>query len=217
MARRTQMQGSFPLKLHQLLNTVHDEGLEWIVSWSLQGNGFKVHKVKEFVSFILPRFFIRQTKYQSFQNQLVSHAGCRREGESCRHQNASSKERNFEIVSTSLFSHRHSHTWRNIWDFDRITKGPFAGSYVHSKFLRGHPHLFFDMVRQTSLLLFESGRRVRKKYPTWRWKELGGRYRNHWAQHQWANHDDGLWIPWSARKWSPNDLEWVACLLLRKG
>ena len=66
------MPGSFPLKLHQLLNTAHDEGLEWIVSWSPQGNGFKVHKVKEFVSDILPRFFIRQTKYKSFQRQLVS-------------------------------------------------------------------------------------------------------------------------------------------------
>lgn len=100
------MPGSFPRKLHELLNTVHEEGLEWIVSWSPQGNGFKVHKVKEFVSDILPRFFMRQTKYKSFQRQL------------------------------------------NIWDFDRITKGPLIGSYVHSKFLRGNPSLCLHMIRQ---------------------------------------------------------------------
>lgn len=98
------MPGSFPLKLHQLLNTVHEEGLDWIVSWSPQGNGFKVHNVKEFVSEILPRFFMRQTKYKSFQRQL------------------------------------------NTWDFDRITKGPLVGAYVHSKFLRGNPSLCLDMV-----------------------------------------------------------------------
>jgi len=37
---------------------------------------------------------------------------------------------------------------QNIWDFDRITKGPLAGSYVHCKFLRGNPSLCLDMVRQ---------------------------------------------------------------------
>ena len=64
--------GSFPVKLHRLLNTAHEEGLEWIVSWLPNGNGFKVHKPQEFVESVLPRFFTKQTKYKSFQRQLVS-------------------------------------------------------------------------------------------------------------------------------------------------
>ena len=64
--------GPFPLKLHRLLNTAHEVGLESIVSWCPDGNGFKVHKIDKFVNEVLPRFFKKQTKYKSFQRQLVS-------------------------------------------------------------------------------------------------------------------------------------------------
>lgn len=64
--------GSFPLKLHRMLNTAHEDGLESIVSWLPGGNGFKVHKIQQFVATVLPRFFTKQTKYKSFQRQLVS-------------------------------------------------------------------------------------------------------------------------------------------------
>ena len=62
---------SFPFKLHRLLNAAHAQGLESIVSWTPDGNGFKVHNVEQFVKNILPQFFSKQTKYKSFQRQLV--------------------------------------------------------------------------------------------------------------------------------------------------
>jgi hypothetical protein len=65
--------GNFPLKLHCLLNTAaHEEGMESIVSWGAEGTTFKVHKIEQFVKTVLPRFFTKQTKYKSFQRQLVS-------------------------------------------------------------------------------------------------------------------------------------------------
>ncbi len=63
---------TFPCQLHKLLSVVHDEGLESIVSWAPNGNGFGVHQVETFVAHVLPRFCTRQSKYKSFQRQLVS-------------------------------------------------------------------------------------------------------------------------------------------------
>lgn len=60
---------AFPLKLHQMLSTVADEGLDHIVSWQPHGRCFLVHNKKRFVEEIMPRFF-HQSKMTSFQRQL---------------------------------------------------------------------------------------------------------------------------------------------------
>ena len=59
----------FPWKLHEMLRNCVTEGKDNIVSWLPEGNAFKVHKVPDFVSKILPMYF-KQTKYKSFQRQL---------------------------------------------------------------------------------------------------------------------------------------------------
>lgn len=59
----------FPWKLHDMLKDCEKQGKGHIVSWLPHGNAFKVHKVSEFVSTILPSWF-KQTKYKSFQRQL---------------------------------------------------------------------------------------------------------------------------------------------------
>ena len=63
------MSRSFPEKLHQLLDAVHEEGLEHIASWQPHGRCFVIHQKTEFVEDIMPRFFM-QTKLTSFQRQL---------------------------------------------------------------------------------------------------------------------------------------------------
>merc|ERR1719232_1163176 len=59
----------FPLKMHQLLEEIEQDGLNSIVSWMPHGRSFVVHKPKEFVSDILPTYF-KQSKIGSFQRQL---------------------------------------------------------------------------------------------------------------------------------------------------
>ena len=63
------MSRSFPEKLHLLLDTMAEEGLEHIVSWQPHGRCFVIHEKNEFVQTIMPRFFM-QTKLTSFQRQL---------------------------------------------------------------------------------------------------------------------------------------------------
>jgi hypothetical protein len=58
----------FPLKLHEMLESVKSEGFEHIVSWQPHGRCFVVHKPKEFVA-LLPRYF-KLSKLASFQRQL---------------------------------------------------------------------------------------------------------------------------------------------------
>jgi HSF-type DNA-binding len=45
----------FPLKLHEVLEEVARDGLDYIVSWAPHGRCFTVHMPKEFVDQILPR------------------------------------------------------------------------------------------------------------------------------------------------------------------
>lgn len=59
----------FPLKLHELLEKVEEEGHQKIVSWQPHGRAFVVREPKKFVADLMPRFF-RQTKLTSFQRQL---------------------------------------------------------------------------------------------------------------------------------------------------
>ena len=82
-----------------MLDEVEKTGNEDIVSWQKNGRSFKVHKPKEFVVKIIPRYFSNQTKYKSFQRQL------------------------------------------HLYNFQRIRKGPEAGSYSHPKFVRGFKKL----------------------------------------------------------------------------
>ena len=60
---------TFPVKLRMMLDHVHDNGLEDVVSWELDGKAFKVHKIDDFEKQIMPSFF-NQTKFKSFQRQL---------------------------------------------------------------------------------------------------------------------------------------------------
>lgn len=59
----------FPLKLHELLDTIEADGHADVLSWQPHGRSFRVHKTKEFVETIMPRYF-RQSKLTSFQRQL---------------------------------------------------------------------------------------------------------------------------------------------------
>jgi len=59
----------FPEKLHLMLNSVESDGNSKIVSWQCHGRCFVVHKPKDFVATVMPKYF-RQTKLTSFQRQL---------------------------------------------------------------------------------------------------------------------------------------------------
>jgi len=58
----------FPLKLHEMLDSVDADGYSHIVSWQPHGRCFVVHKPKEFVE-LLPNYF-KLSKLPSFQRQL---------------------------------------------------------------------------------------------------------------------------------------------------
>lgn len=59
----------FVWKLYEMLEDVGPQGKDHIVSWTDNGNAFKVHKLKEFVTDVIP-FYFKQSKYKSFQRQL---------------------------------------------------------------------------------------------------------------------------------------------------
>lgn len=59
----------FPEKLHMMLSSVESDGHSNIVSWQCHGRCFVVHKPKDFVAIVMPKYF-RQTKLTSFQRQL---------------------------------------------------------------------------------------------------------------------------------------------------
>lgn len=59
----------FPVKLHSMLDAIERDGYAHIVSWQPHGRCFVVHKPKEFVSHIMPKYF-NQSKMASFQRQL---------------------------------------------------------------------------------------------------------------------------------------------------
>ena len=53
----------FPWKLHDMLNSCAEEGLDHIVSWQPHGRAFRVNNRELFASVVMPRFF-KQTKYK---------------------------------------------------------------------------------------------------------------------------------------------------------
>jgi hypothetical protein len=60
---------AFPLKLHETLTQIENNGHGEIIGWMPHGRSFKIHKQKEFAEIILPRYFV-MTKKSSFLRQL---------------------------------------------------------------------------------------------------------------------------------------------------
>jgi hypothetical protein len=60
------VQAPFPTKLHALLE---ENKFEDIISWQPHGRCFLLHKPKEFVRIVMPKYF-KQSKITSFQRQL---------------------------------------------------------------------------------------------------------------------------------------------------
>jgi len=58
----------FPWKLHDMLESVEEDGYAHIVSWQPHGRCFAVHKPKDFVELV--KIYFNQTKLASFQRQL---------------------------------------------------------------------------------------------------------------------------------------------------
>lgn len=59
----------FPLKLHEMLDQIEEDGLASVISWQPHGRCFVVHDQKRFASDVMVKYF-RQTKFASFQRQL---------------------------------------------------------------------------------------------------------------------------------------------------
>jgi len=60
---------AFPLKLHETLSQIDENGFSDIIGWLPHGRSFKIFKQKEFSQVILPRYFV-MTKKSSFLRQL---------------------------------------------------------------------------------------------------------------------------------------------------
>jgi hypothetical protein len=68
--RRKGRTGTFPQKLHQLLADLEQqEGGALIASFLPHGRAFAIHKPRDFVKTIMPRYF-RMSRFSSFQRQL---------------------------------------------------------------------------------------------------------------------------------------------------
>lgn len=53
--RRGGVTASFPMKLHEVLDQVVEDGLDHIISWQTHGRCFVIHKPKEFVEWVMPK------------------------------------------------------------------------------------------------------------------------------------------------------------------
>lgn len=60
---------SFPIKLHEALIDIENDGNGHIISWQPHGRSFKIHKQPEFERQILPQYFVMKKK-SSFLRQL---------------------------------------------------------------------------------------------------------------------------------------------------
>ena len=62
--------GTFPQKLHQMLSDLEkEEGGTGIACFLPHGRAFAIHKPKEFVNSVMPKYF-RMSRFSSFQRQL---------------------------------------------------------------------------------------------------------------------------------------------------
>ena len=55
----------FPLKLHELLNTIESDGFADVISWQPPGRALVIHETKEFDETVMPQYF-HQSKITSF-------------------------------------------------------------------------------------------------------------------------------------------------------
>ena len=56
--------GTYVLRLHEMLEDAEKEGNQHIVSWQPHGRAFRIHKEKEFVEHVMPKYF--KAKMPSF-------------------------------------------------------------------------------------------------------------------------------------------------------
>lgn len=61
--------GTFPMKLHQMLSDLERQGCSDIASFLPHGKAFAIHKPREFVRHVMPKYF-RMSRFSSFQRQL---------------------------------------------------------------------------------------------------------------------------------------------------
>jgi hypothetical protein len=59
----------FPIKLHEMLEKIDEDGFANVVSWQPHGRCFVIHDARAFASNIMPAYF-KQSKLPSFQRQL---------------------------------------------------------------------------------------------------------------------------------------------------
>lgn len=68
--RRKGRTGTFPQKLHQMLSELEmQEGGAEIASFLPHGRAFAIHKPRDFVKYVMPKYF-RMSRFSSFQRQL---------------------------------------------------------------------------------------------------------------------------------------------------
>jgi len=68
--RRKGRTGTFPQKLHQMLSDLErEEGGSDIASFLPHGRAFAIHKPRDFVKHVMPKYF-RMSRFSSFQRQL---------------------------------------------------------------------------------------------------------------------------------------------------
>ena len=113
-------EGTFPVKLHQMLEAVTDSVMSRYVSWDPNGRSFTITDPKGFTSQIMGTFF-NQTKYKSFQRQLNFY-GFRR---TCRGKirGVCKSPACFQQCQLNLFSSNNFVTCHSI-EFDLQTRTP---------------------------------------------------------------------------------------------
>lgn len=60
----------FPTVLHSMVSEAEANGFSTIISWQPHGRAFLIHRPKEFVELVLPKYF-KHSKLSSFQRQLA--------------------------------------------------------------------------------------------------------------------------------------------------
>lgn len=69
--RRKGRTGTFPQKLHQMLSELEGlEGGKEIASFLPHGRSFAIHKPRDFVKFVMTKYFVRMSRFSSFQRQV---------------------------------------------------------------------------------------------------------------------------------------------------